>query len=239
MRLKLTSGGAPLRQAARAFAQLMEADARVHAKAAKAGVGRAAEGLKTSLRGQVTGAGLGRKLANAWRARVYPRSGESLDAAGFVWTNAPAIVRAFDEGVTIRSRDGFWLAVPTPSAPKHGVGGKRISPSNWPDHRFGPLRFVYRGRGRPGLLVADALRASISRKTGELRGFRTASERARASGRGLTTVVMFVLVPQVRLRKRLDVERAANEWADRVPELVNAAVSELEQQDPVVRKYLS
>jgi hypothetical protein len=31
------------------------------------------------------------------------------------------------------------------------------------------------------------------------------TDRARRSGQGLATVVMFVLVPQVKLRKRLDV----------------------------------
>ena len=39
----------------------------------------------------------------------------------------------------------------------------------------------------------------------QLRGFRRATERARQSGQGLTTVVMFLLVPQVKLPKRLDV----------------------------------
>jgi len=44
--------------------------------------------------------------------------------------------------------------------------------------------------------------------TGELRGFRRATDRARRSGQGLTTVAMFLLVPQVKLRKRLDVAGA-------------------------------
>jgi hypothetical protein len=42
------------------------------------------------------------------------------------------------------------------------------------------------------------LRASFSRKTGELRGFRRATDRARERGDGLTTVVMFLLVPRVK-----------------------------------------
>jgi hypothetical protein len=61
--------------------------------------------------------------------------------------------------------------------------------------------------------VVDGLRASFSRKTGELRGFRRATERARRSGRGLAKVVMFLLVPQVKLRKRLDVARTAERWS--------------------------
>jgi hypothetical protein len=69
-------------------------------------------------------------------------------------------------------------------------------------------------------LVVDGLRASFSRQTGQLRGFRRATERARHSGQGLTTVVMFLLVPQVKLRERLDVERAAQQWSVELPALI-------------------
>jgi hypothetical protein len=72
----------------------------------------------------------------------------------------------------------------------------------------------------PWLLVIDGLRASFSRKSGELRGFRRATDRARQSGQGLTTVVMFLLVPQVKLSKRLDVGRAAERWSSQVPALI-------------------
>jgi len=45
-----------------------------------------------------------------------------------------------------------------------------------------------------------------------------ATERRVKNGRGLTTVVMFVLVPQVRLRKRLDVEGTGRQWLARLIE---------------------
>ena len=35
----------------------------------------------------------------------------------------------------------------------------KLAPSTFPEHRFGQLRFVYRGSGRPSLLVVDNLRA--------------------------------------------------------------------------------
>jgi hypothetical protein len=72
----------------------------------------------------------------------------------------------------------------------------------------------------PSLLVVDGLRASFSRKSGELRGFRRATGRARQSGQGATTVVMFLLVPQVKLPKRLDVARAAERWTAQLPALI-------------------
>ena len=72
----------------------------------------------------------------------------------------------------------------------------------------------------PSLLVVDGLRASFSRQTGQLRGFRRATDRARRSGQGLATVVMFLLVPQVKLRKGLDVARAAKHWSAQLPALI-------------------
>ncbi len=38
---------------------------------------------------------------------------------------------------------------------------------------------------------------------------------------GMTTVVMFLLVPQVKMPKKLDVARAATYWTDRLPELID------------------
>ena len=179
-----------------------------------AGTRRAVDGLKQEMRAQVTSAGLGRRLATSWRGKIYEN--KKLNAAGRVWTKAPTIMRAFDEGVTIKSKKGLWLAIPTPSAPRRGVGGKRISPSTFPEHRFGRLRFVYRGSGKPSLLVVDGLRA----RGGKRGGFSRAGKRARATGRGLATVVMFIMVPQVRLRKRLDFTGAGRHWQQRLPRLI-------------------
>jgi len=186
-------------------------------RAVASGTREAGRGLKVELRRQVASAGLGQRLANSWRDKHY--ANQKLDAASLVYTKAPQIIRAFDEGAVIRSRRGRFVAIPTENAPRKGTDGRRISPSTFPEHRFGPLRFVPRPTG-PSLLVADGLRASFSRQTDELRGFRRATERARRSGQGLTTVVMFLLVPQVKLRERLDVGRAAERWSAHLPALI-------------------
>jgi len=195
----------------------LQAEMRGIEKAAAAGVKEAGDGLKGSLRKQVVTAGLGTRLARAWRSRTYPNKGH--DAASLVWSKAPQIIRTFDEGTVIRSKSGFWLAIPTPAAPKRGVGGKRITPSNFPEHRFGPLRFVYRRNG-PSLLVADSVR--VSAKTGRV-GRRAKGGAFTRTGRmkaGIATAVMFLLVPQVRMPKRLDVRRAAERWSRRLPSLI-------------------
>jgi hypothetical protein len=195
----------------------MQAELRDIERAVASGTRDAGRSLRTELRRQVASAGLGQRLANSWRDRHYPN--QKFDASSLVYTKAPQIIRAFDEGVAIRSRRGRFLAIPTENAPRKGTDGRRISPSTFPAHRFEPLRFVPRQSG-PSFLVADGLRASFSRKSGELRGFRRATERARQRGDGLTTVVMFLLVPQVKLRKRLDVVRAAERWSAQLPALI-------------------
>jgi hypothetical protein len=199
----------------------MRAELRGIERAVAAGTRDAGRGLRTELRRQVASAGLGQRLANTWRDMHYPN--QRLDAASLVYTKAPQIIRAFDEGAVIRNRRGRFLAIPTENAPRKGIDGRRISPSTFPEHRFGPLRFVPRPTG-PSLLVVDGLRASFSRQTGELRGFRRATDRARRSGEGLTTVVMFLLVPQVKLRKRLDVGRAAEHWSAELPALIERSL---------------
>ena len=195
----------------------MQAKLRDIERAVATGTRDAGRSLKTELRRQVASAGLGQRLANSWRDKHYPN--RKLDAASLVYTKAPQIIRAFDQGAVIRTRRGRFLAIPTENAPRKGTDGKRISPSTFPEHRFGSLRFVPRQSG-PSLLVVDGLRASYSRQTGQLRGFRRTTDRARRSGQGLTTVVMFLLVPQVKLRKRLDVARAAERWWAQLPALI-------------------
>lgn len=183
--------------------------------AVTAGVAEITDRIKNDLRGQVAGAGLGSKLAKSWQAKLYPKGRKSIDAAGWVFSKAPKLIRAFDEGTLIKSKDGFFLAIPTEAAPKRGVGGKRITPSNFPEHSLGRLRFVYRP-GRISLLVVDNLRAG----TGKRGGFRKASESALKTGRALATVVMFFLVPQVKLRKRLDYKAVVNRWEPQLPQTI-------------------
>ena len=164
--------------------------------AVASGTREAGRSLRAEFRRQVTSAGLGQRLANSWREKHYPS--QRLDAASLVYSKAPEIIRAFDEGTVIRSMRGRFLAIPTENAPRRGTDGKRISPSTFPEHRFGPLRFAPRSKG-PTFLVADGLRGSYSRQTGQLRGFRRAPERAQRSGQDLTTVVLCLLEPQVKL----------------------------------------
>jgi hypothetical protein len=170
----------------------------------------AGAGLKSDWRAQITGARLGQRLANTIRSKTYPAAGESLEAAALIWSNAPQIIGAHDTGPLIRSKDGFWLAIPTPAAGK-GTRGKALTPGEWERRRGLRLRFVYRRRG-PSLLVADGRLNS--------RGLGVASRSK--TGRGQSTVPIFLLVPQVKLSKRLSLARDAERAQAAIPGLIVA-----------------
>ena len=179
-------------------------------KAVTAATREAGTSLKTAWRGQITGARLGTRLARTIRREQYPRGQPSLNAAALVWSKAPDIVSAHDTGPLIRSRNGFWLTIPTAAAGKSRRGG-RITPVEWERRTGLRLRFVYRRSG-PSLLVAE----------GRLnKGGRAVASRSK-TGRGLTTVPIFLLVPQVKLPKRLDLDRETARAHDALPGLIVA-----------------
>jgi hypothetical protein len=184
---------------------LIQAEIAAGEKAVSGAMREAGTSLKSAWRGQITGAGLGTRLGNSIRLASFPRSGASLNAAALIWSNAPVIIGAHDTGPLIRSKNGFWLAIPTAAAGKSSKGG-RITPGEWERRTGLRLRFIYRRRG-PSLLVAEGRLNSTGRAV---------ASRSK-TGRGVATVPIFLLVPQVKLRKRLDLARDAQRVVDGVP----------------------
>ena len=193
------------------LAAMMAAEIAAGEQAVTAAVREAGAGLKLGWRGQITGAGLGARLANSIRSEVFPKAGASMNAAALVWSKAPVIIGAHDAGPLIRSKNGFWLAIPTPAAGK-ALGGRRVTPGAW-ERRTG-LRTALRlspnraepARGGPG---ADHLARA--------RGALAVEDWARPSDRA-----DLLLVPQVKLPKRLDLGRDAERAHDAVPGLIVA-----------------
>ena len=190
--------------------RIMEAETRAGEKAVTSAIREAGTGLKSAWRAQITGAGLGARLARTIGSEAYPKGRSSLNAAALVWSKAPVIVGAHDTGPLIRSRDGFWLAIPTPAAGKSARGG-RVTPGEWERRTGLRLRFVYRRTG-PSLLVAE----------GRLNTKGQAVVSRSKTGRGKVTALIFLLVPQVKLPKRLDLARDAERAHDAVPGLIVA-----------------
>jgi hypothetical protein len=79
------------------------------------------------------------------------------------------------------------------------------------------LRFIYRRSG-PSLLVADNVRLTARGRAAANIGRRRGAIYSRLSGR--TTVPLFILVPQVSVKKRLDVDGAAQKWIGALPQMV-------------------
>jgi uncharacterized protein DUF6441 len=188
---------------------LLEQEIKAGERAVSAAMKMAGAELKQDWRQQITRAGLGHRLPRTIRNKTYPTSGDSINAAAFVWSNAPEILNAHDRGALIRSKSGFWLAIPTEAAGK-GRGGARLTPAQWEQRRGMRLRFIYRRNG-PSLLVAEKARINT-------RGLAVASRSK--TGRGQVSAAIFLLVPQVKLRKRLDLARDAEKVAGSVPRLI-------------------
>lgn len=194
------------------IAMQMREEIKAGERATSRAMAAAGNGLKNDWRAQIAAAGLGTRLGRTIRSAVYPQRQDSLNAATMVWVkpnSAPKVVSAFDQGALIRSKNGFYLAIPTPAAGTRGLGNKRITPGGWEQRTGLRLRFVYRRPG-PSLLVAESRLNT--------RG-RAVASRSK-TGRGVATVPIFILVPQVNLRKRIDLARDAAAWANRVPGLI-------------------
>ena len=104
------------------------------------------------------------------------------------------------------------MAIPLPAAGKRGSRGGRLTPASWQRRTGIRLRPVRLKAGRI-LLVADDARLSKSGVAAKNRG------RRRKDGilNRAQTVPIFVLVPQVKLPKKLDLYGAADHIAARMP----------------------
>lgn len=183
------------------------AEIRAGERAVQRGISQSTLSLKSLLRGQVTGAQLGGRLAGSIRSEVYPKGKPSMNAAGLVFSKAPKIIDAFDTGPLIRAQSGIWLAIPLPNIGK-GPRGKKLTPGEWEKRTGRQLRFIYR-RGRTALLVDEGKKAPgnvfVRRRT--RRGTMLMEPRTFKN----RIVPIFTLVPQVKLRKRLNIRGAANQ----------------------------
>jgi len=178
------------------------------------------------LRVQTTGAGLGQRLANTWRDRVYPESRQSMTPTGYIWSNAPRIADAFARGATIRPLAGKrFLWIPTESVPLgrgrySGGRGKRLPMTPEEVETAFDQDLHYR-RGRRGSVLAFANVVRGNRRSGgrgqarTKAGFRPATKGRLARGRETEEVLMFTLVPSVTLPKLFDLDGVAQRWSRR------------------------
>ena len=189
----------------------MAAEIAAGERAVTAAVREAGAGLKLAWRGQITGAGLGARLANSIRSEVFPKAGASLNAAAVVWSKAPVIIGAHDAGPLIRARNGLWLAIPTPAAGK-ALGGRRITPGG----------LGAEDRAQAAVRLSPDRAEPARRRQARLNSRGLAAASRSKTGRGQVTAPIFLLVPQVKLPKRLDLARDAERAHEAVPGLIVA-----------------
>lgn len=168
------------------------------------------------LRRQVTSNGLGQRLANTWRDRVFPEQRRSVNPSGYIWSNAPDIVDSFNRGATVRPVGGAkYLWIPTKNVPRargrvnvrgRVIKGGAMSPGEV-ESMFSADLQIRPGKNGTLLAFIDVVRA----KNG--RAVRKATPGRARQGRLGTPVLMFVLRRTVALPRLLDIEGVAAQWA--------------------------
>lgn len=174
-------------------------------------------GFKADLREDVIAAGMGQKLANTWRSGVYPDAGQhTLEPSGMVFVqsgkartgSAPKIIDFYAAARVISPVIGEALAIPTKNCPKSGRGGKRFMTPVEVEARFNaeliakPLK-----SGHLGLFINVIPGVSTLRG-----GYRPVTGKRVAAGRKARLVLMFVLVRDVKGKKRLNHPAIAVRW---------------------------
>ena len=166
--------------------------------------------------------GGGTTLAKLVRSRI---SGKGADIEGTVFSRAAYgrsslrpggpvdLVQLYAQGATIKSARGGYLAIPTENAPlrsARGPRGQRMTPRQMIEAGQ-KLAFLPAGGGR---LVAVL--------------------KSRDGGR---PVVTHVLVRQVSLRQRYDIQSVVDRYAAQFPEIVAREINAAADASAVLRRY--
>lgn len=232
MRFDIRPEGDPL--------EIMEAEILAAERAVSKGTKAAGTGLKRAWRSQVRSA-LSYRMAGALRQRNYPEQTTSINAASLVYApskgsrvapyrshrgaTASEVIDAHDRGAVIKSQRGFFLAIPLGSAARMrgattvGRGDRsRITPGGWERRTGRKLRFVYR-KAENSLLVDDGGLAPGNQMKWRVRRGGGRYEQPRAIKRR-KVIPVFVLVPQVKLKKKMDLDRDTETWGNALPGLI-------------------
>ena len=168
------------------------------------GIELAAAEVQAVLRAQVKAAGLGEGLEKAWSTQTYPRRrSNTLGPAAIVYSKATLLHAVFNEGPTIGPRGGRYLAVPTKEAEALGLTTTNLQRQNALGFRNGTGAIPRRQS------MLDRAEAKLGKKNIVLlRGRSGRILVAYRQRRRDDPIILFVLVPQVKLGKVLDLDAA-------------------------------
>jgi hypothetical protein len=149
-------------------------------------------------------AGLG-KLARAWNSKVYPKTGlaeaPTVDVRGKGKERTRGALAGYATGGQARGKSGQYLAIPLRAAGRRftGRGKVALTPQEW-QRRTG-LRLEPARIGGKLYLVTKGVR---SKKTGLVA--RKATLRRLEQGRAVERLLVFLLLDEVTIQKRVSVE---------------------------------
>jgi hypothetical protein len=222
------------------FADVLEGVAADGRAAVTTGIRGATGDLKQTLRAQVRANFASRSLPTTWQQLDFPKRGQSLRAAGRVFSRVPVIVDAYTQARTIRGRRGQRLAIPTGwnafrGRRGRGEAGVRITTAQMAAN---PSAFVVRAKGNPGvrlwcLPVAQGetrVSARGRRKRALVAGgavpVATGKDRGRLRRRDALKqgfVPMFILLREARLARRIDLDGPIRATSAAIPRKITAA----------------
>jgi len=230
--------------------EIVRGQMRAAKKAAAVGIRKAAKGLHKEVKAHVRGAGF-KGLARPWRAKHFRKGRTAFDVASLVYVRADEGVRhavwALEHGDTMRAKNGRFLVIPTGfNKPK----GQRKSKERYlisPAEMVAMKKWTYTKKTSDGqglvwfLRVTEAAKKTRSGRVQRLAfaGGMALGGRNRGdvgSGRGRRVgkilkegaVPMFILLPQVRVQKQLNIQRIADRWQ---PRAVDYVLQEWERLD--------
>lgn len=199
------------------------------------GMTRGAEIAKQMLRDDVRGAGLGDRISRAVRGVVYPKGKRSLTPALYMH-NASVLLDYFHDDNVIQARGGGWIAIPTEAAERLGYASTDVSRKGnavpaGQSRRLARIDLASRewklgtrliGNGNL-LLVGEA-----PIKGGRARANTAANRRGRAGNTAKQpqgkAVVLFILVKQARVSRRLQFGQRRDAISKMLAEQINRAL---------------
>lgn len=178
---------------------------------------------KLALREDTRRGGLGDKLANAWRADIYPQrsSVRTHSPAVQVYTKAPKIMQAFAQSTVISAVNARYLAIPTENTPRRG---RRYATPVEVEIIYNQDLTLIHGKGQQILAFVNAVKSKNGKKWRRATKTRTGKQNRKAE-----LVLMFVMVRQVHLRKRVDYPQIfddlKDDWSTLFPTEIAAALN--------------
>lgn len=165
----------------------------------------AGKGLQAELRAQVRSARLGQGLEKAWSLNVYPPNKRgSLSAAAWLYSKAARLHRVFDEGAVIRAANGTWLAIPLQAIIQRGMHLSMRKSAGSLDRRHSDVEAAVAAYGEKNVAfvpISHGRALVVYRPPGR-----------RSLDPVHDFVPLFLLIRQVRIRKRLGIAAPARQW---------------------------